>query len=113
MRVGFQLKPWLVCHTSTEQKFRVAVHALDRECRNATGVMAWVMPESKLYDEFHKISDKRGNGSLRREVWVDHHGRVTRYNLAYINHNLHAGDNGRVVDGRVAEALQWKRYFPV
>ena len=47
------------------------------------------MPESKLYDESHKISDKRGNGSLRREVWVDHQGRVTRYNLAYINHNAH------------------------
>ena len=51
------------------------------------------MPETKLYDESHKISDKRGNGNLRREVWVDHHGKVARYNLAYINHNLHAGDN--------------------
>jgi hypothetical protein len=31
-------------------------------------------------------------------VWVDEEtGRISRYNLAYINHKLHAGDNGRVV----------------
>lgn len=56
------------------------------------------MAANKIVDETHKISDKRGNGKLRREIWVDEvTGRVTRYNLAYINHSLHAGDNGRVV----------------
>lgn len=56
------------------------------------------MADTKLIDESHKISDKRGNGKLRREIWVDSMtGRVTRYNLAYINHALYAGDNGRVV----------------
>jgi len=34
---------------------------------------------------------------LRREIWVDGRGRVTRYNLAYINHEIYAGDNGRVL----------------
>ncbi len=34
---------------------------------------------------------------LRREIWVDHMGRVVRYNLAYINHLLYARDNGRVL----------------
>ena len=34
---------------------------------------------------------------LRREIWVDRRGRVVRYNLAYINHAIHAGDNGRVL----------------
>ena len=51
----------------------------------------------KVIDETFKISDKRGNGALRREVWVDARGRVTRYNLAYIHHRLHSGDNGRVI----------------
>ena len=56
------------------------------------------MPEIKTIDETHTISDRRGNGKLRREVWVDKAtGRVTRYNLAYINHKLFAGDNGRIV----------------
>ncbi len=54
-----------------------------------------VMADLKVIDEAHKISDKRGNGKLRREVWVDEATRqITRYNLAYINHRLHAGDNG-------------------
>ena len=55
------------------------------------------MSERKIIDETFSISRKRGNGLLRREVWVDRQGRVVRYNLAYINHVLHSGDNGRVV----------------
>ena len=42
------------------------------------------------------VSRKRGNGSLRYEVWQDN-GVVTRYNLAYINHLIYSGDNGRVI----------------
>ena len=34
---------------------------------------------------------------LRREIWVDGPGRVVRYNLAYINHLIYAGDHGRVL----------------
>lgn len=42
------------------------------------------------------ISRKRGNGTLRYEIWEDN-GVVTRYNLAYINHLIFNGDNGRVI----------------
>ncbi|MDR0781788.1 MAG: transcriptional regulator [Pseudomonadales bacterium] len=55
------------------------------------------MPDIKVVDEYHKIADRRGNGILRREIWADRQGRITRYNLAYINHNLHSGDHGRVI----------------
>lgn len=55
------------------------------------------MPETKIYDERHRIARKRGNGVLRREVWVDDRGIVTRYNLAFINHALFSGDHGRVL----------------
>jgi hypothetical protein len=56
------------------------------------------MPEIKLVDRIDRVSRKRGNGLLRREVWIDDaSGRVTRYNLAYINHNVYHGDNGRVL----------------
>ena len=34
---------------------------------------------------------------LRREIWVDRTGRVVRYNLAYINHPIYGGDDGRVL----------------
>jgi hypothetical protein len=55
------------------------------------------MSEKKIVDETFTISRKRGNGLLRREVWVDHHGKVVRYNLAYISHAIYSGDNGRVI----------------
>lgn len=74
------------------------------------------MADRKTIDEVHKISDRRGNGQLRREVWVDERGQVVRYNLAFINHHLFQGDNGRVVgyDNQhgylIATILaQWKR----
>jgi hypothetical protein len=41
------------------------------------------MPDRKLVDEVHHISKRRGNGQLRREVWIDDDGKVIRYNLAY------------------------------
>lgn len=72
------------------------------------------MAEVKILDESHKISDKRGNGKLRREVWVDQKsGRVTRYNLAYINHRLFAGDNGRVLGYDNAHDFHHRHQFGV
>ena len=55
------------------------------------------MPEIKVSDDLWSLSSKNGNGVLRREVWVNEQGRVVRYNLAYINHGVFQGDNGRVV----------------
>lgn len=56
------------------------------------------MPDIKLVDRVDRVSRKRGNGILRREVWTDNTtGVVTRYNLAYINHTIYSGDNGRVL----------------
>jgi hypothetical protein len=69
------------------------------------------MPDKKIHDDYHKISDKRGNGHLRREVWVDKRGTVTRYNLAYINHRLHEGDNGRVVGYDNQHGYHHRHYF--
>jgi hypothetical protein len=43
------------------------------------------------------LSKANGGGILRREIWVDGQDRIVRYNLAYINPLIYAGDNGRVV----------------
>jgi len=51
----------------------------------------------KVVDEVHAISARRGNGKVRVEAWGDKAGNVVRYNLAYINHSIFAGDNGRVL----------------
>lgn len=72
------------------------------------------MADVKFIDESHKVSDKRGNGKLRREVWTDGVTRkITRYNLTYINHNIHSGDNGRVVGYDNAHDGHHRHYFDV
>lgn len=69
------------------------------------------MSDRKAVDESFTISRKRGNGLLRREVWVDREGRVVRYNLAYINHAIHAGDNGRVLGYDNAHGFRHRHYM--
>lgn len=40
----------------------------------------------------------RGGGVIRVETWVDSRtGDVVKYALAYVNHSIHGGDNGRVL----------------
>lgn len=40
----------------------------------------------------------RGGGTIRVETWVESKTRaVVKYNLAYVNAAIHAGDNGRVL----------------
>ena len=55
------------------------------------------MAETKIRDERTKLSNKTGNGQLRREVWKDESGEISRYNLAHINHKIFSADNGRVL----------------
>ena len=69
------------------------------------------MADEKIIDEVHHISRKHGNGQLRREVWLGAGGRVTRYNLAYINHTLYSGDNGRVVGYDNQHGYHHRHYF--
>ena len=58
-------------------------------------MILWVMSDRKIVDESFAIARKRGNGVLRREVWVDREGHVTRYNLAYVNHAAYFGERDR------------------
>ena len=63
----------------------------------------------KIVDETHEISRRRGNGKLRREIWVDADGKVVRFNLAFINRDIHRGDNGRVL-GYDSQHGVWHRH---
>jgi len=69
------------------------------------------MADKKIIDESHVISTKKGNGILRREVWVNGEGVVTRYNLAYINLRLFSGDNGRLIGFDNAHDFHHRHYF--
>lgn len=68
------------------------------------------MSASKISDVSHRLSRKLGNGVLRREVWVDARGEVVRYSLAYINHDIFQGDNGRVVGYDNAHGFHHRHY---
>jgi len=62
--------------------------------------MAKATPETLLEQERFELKAKSGGGLLSYEVWGYRlSGRivVTRYNLAYVNHAMHQGDNGRVL----------------
>ena len=69
------------------------------------------MSDRKIVDETHVISSKKGNGLLRREVWVNANNVVTHYNLAYINHQLFNGDNGRVLGFDNAHNYHHRHYY--
>ena len=51
----------------------------------------------KVTDEVAAIGCIAGDGLIREEVWKDAAGRVVRFNLAFINSHLFAGDHGRVL----------------
>src|ERR1039458_6491249 len=64
----------------------------------------------KAVDERFYLSGANRGGVLRREIWVDPRGRVVRYNLAYINYGIHAGDNGRVLGYDSAHGHHHRHY---
>lgn len=62
--------------------------------------MTKIPKEILLEQERFELKAKSGGGLLSYEVWgYKSQGKtvVTRYNLAYINHAIHRGDNGRVL----------------
>ena len=64
----------------------------------------------KAVDERFYLPGAKGGGILRREIWVDRRGRVVRYNLAYINHLIYAGDDGRVLGYDSAHGHHHRHY---
>jgi hypothetical protein len=68
---------------------------------------------TKIIDSTFVIPKKRGNGTVRREVWLDAQHRVSRYNLAYINTRLFAGDHGRVLGFDNAHDFHHKHLYGV
>lgn len=67
--------------------------------------------ERLLEDASFMLHKSKGNGVLRRQVWVDEGDEVTRYNLAYINHRLFSGDNGRVLGYDNAHGYHHRHYL--
>ena len=51
----------------------------------------------KVVDDRVMLKRPRKGASLREELWQTQDGRVTKYNLAYINPVVFRSDNGRVL----------------
>lgn len=78
--------------------------------------MAKAPKEILLEQERFELKPKSGGGLLNYEVWgYVEKGRtmVTRYNLAYINHAIHQGDNGRVLGFDNAHGYHHRHYLGV
>jgi hypothetical protein len=76
--------------------------------------MAKPIRESLLEDERFELKPKSGGGLLSYEVWgYREKGKtvVTRYNLAYINHDIFRGDNGRVLGFDNAHDYHHRHYM--
>ena len=76
--------------------------------------MAKPIKESLLEQERFELKSKSGGGLLSYEAWgyIDR-GKtvVTRYNLAYINHAIYQGDNGRVLGFDDAHGNHHRHYL--
>jgi hypothetical protein len=78
--------------------------------------VAKISKEILLEQERFELKPKSGGGLLNYEVWgYLEKGRtvVTRYNLAYINHAIHQGDNGRVLGFDNAHGYHHRHYMGV
>lgn len=64
-----------------------------------------------VVDETLTISRKKGNGILRRCIWMDMKGEIAKYSLAYINGLIFSGDNGRVLGYDNAHGYHHKHYL--
>lgn len=64
----------------------------------------------KTVDESAVIRCAVGTGIIREEVWTNASGTEVRYNLAFINHLLFAGDNGRVLGYDTAHGYLHRHY---
>lgn len=76
--------------------------------------MTKVPKEILLEQERFELKPKSGGGILSYEVWgYQAQGKtvVTRYNLAYINHAIHRGDNGRVLGFDNAHGYHHRHYM--
>ncbi len=65
---------------------------------------------TKTVDERFVISEENGGGQIKFEVW-EYKGSVIKYSMVYVNHNIFAGDNGRVVGYDNTHDYHHKHYF--
>ncbi len=66
---------------------------------------------TKVVDEIAMLRCAVGHGIVREEVWKNAAGEVIRYNLAFINHEMFSGDNGRVLGYDTAHGEAHRHFY--
>ena len=51
----------------------------------------------KVVSEQFPVNPNRGGGILKIEAWENEKDEIIKYSMAYINHLIFSGDNGRVL----------------
>ncbi len=65
----------------------------------------------KVVSEQFPIKPDKGGGLIKIEVWENDSGEIIKYSLAYINHLIFPGDNGRVLGYDNSHDYHHKHYF--
>ncbi len=65
----------------------------------------------KIVSEQFPVNPKRGGGLIKIEAWENDKGKIVKYSMAYINHLIFAGDNGRVLGYDNTHNFHHKHYF--
>ena len=65
----------------------------------------------KVVSEQFPVNQKRGGGLIKIEAWENDKGEIVKYSMAYINHLIFAGDNGRVLGYDNTHNFHHKHYF--
>ena len=65
----------------------------------------------KVVTEQFPVKPKRGGGIIKIDVWENEQGEMVKYSMAYINHLIFSGDNGRVLGYDNSNNFHHKHYF--
>ncbi|MCI5148240.1 MAG: transcriptional regulator [Candidatus Electrothrix sp. MAN1_4] len=66
---------------------------------------------NKIVSEQFPVNRKRGGGIIKIEAWENQKGEIVKYSLAYINHLIFSGDNGRVLGYDNSHNFHHRHYF--
>jgi len=65
----------------------------------------------KIVSEQFPVKPDKGGGLLKIEAWENEKGEIIKYSMAYINHLIFSGDNGRVLGYDNSHDYHHKHYF--
>ena len=65
----------------------------------------------KVVSEQFPVSPRKGGGLIKIEAWENEKEEIVKYSIAYINHLIFSGDNGRVLGYDNTHDFHHKHYL--